>query len=352
MTGQFHALTVSAVHPETDDAVSIEFDVPAAISEPFHWRAGQHLTLRFSLHGEDVRRTYSVSDAPVQDSRLRITVKRVKGGLVSNHINDHLKHGATVEVMPPFGSFCLDADATARRTYYFFGAGSGITPLFAMIRAVLAGEPHSVAHLAYGNRHADSIIFRDQLAGLVRAEPERLSVNHALSSPSWWSSFDYWRRGTINAEAVEAFVAAHPPYAQDAQYYICGPGDMNGTVSAALKTLDVPDDRIHAESFGGEIKQDLSLTGVDASATVDIDGRILTVPVAAGQSILDAVRDAGGNPRFSCQSGVCGACRARLKSGEVHLRARMALSDDEIADGAILTCQAVATSAELAVAYD
>lgn len=351
MTAQFHTLTVSEIHPETDDATSIVFDVPDAISDRFRWRVGQHVTLGFRLDGEDVRRTYSISDARIPGAPLRVTVKRVKGGLVSNHVNDRLKPGATVDVMPPFGRFCLDPDPAARRTHYFFAAGSGITPLYAMIRAVLDGEPHSVAHLVYGNRNADTIIFRDQLSDLARQFPDRLSIDHVLSSPSLWSSFDYWRRGRIDADAVQAFIDAHPPYAQDTRYYICGPGSMNGTVRSALRSLDVPDDRIHAESFGGEVEQDLSFTGIDAAATVDLEGHVLTVPVAAGQTLLDAVRDAGGRPRYSCQSGVCGACRAQLQSGEVHHKARMALSDEELANGAVLTCQAVAKSARLSLTY-
>ncbi len=352
MSDQFHSLAVSEVHRETDDATSIVFELPEAFASRFRWRAGQHITLRFDLDGEEVRRTYSISDAPGPDSQLRITVKRVKDGLISNHINEQVRAGATIDVMPPFGSFCLDPDPAARRTCYFFAAGSGITPLYAMIRTVLEAEPHSVAHLIYGNRNADSIIFRDRLADLARTAPERLTIDHVLSSPSWWSSFDYWRRGRIDAQAVGAFIEAHPPYAQDAQYYICGPGGMNGTVIAALTNLDVPQTRIHTESFGGEVEQDLSFDGIDATATVTLDGGALAVPVTAGQTLLEAVRQAGGSPNYSCQSGVCGACRAHLKTGEVHHRARMALSDEELAGGAVLTCQAVAKSADLSISYD
>lgn len=352
MSGGFHALPVLKTHAETDQAVSVVFDVPAALQATFRWRAGQHLTVRFDLGGEEVRRPYTISQTPATGEPLRITVKRVRGGIVSNHINDGVRAGDMIEVMPPFGGFCLDPDETARRTHYFFGAGSGITPLFAMIRSVLEAEPHSVAHLAYGNVTADATIFRDRLAELEQEANGRLNVRHMLSKPSFWSGFEYWRRGRIDAEAVTAFIDEHPPYAQDTQYYICGPGTMNGAVKSALMGLDVPTQRIHMESYRGNAKPDLSFEGVASHARVSLNGEAMGVSMAPGQTVLDAVLGAGGTPDYSCQSGVCGACRARLDRGEVHLRARMALTDDEIADGAILTCQAVAKTPELAVSYD
>ena len=352
MSGEFHALPVLETQAETDQATSVVFDVPAALQATFRWRAGQHLTVRFDLGGEEVRRPYTISQTPVTGEPLRITVKRVKGGVVSNHINDVVKAGDVIEVMPPFGGFCLDPDEAARRTHYFFGAGSGITPLFAMIRSVLEAEPHSVACLAYGNAGADAIIFRDRLAELEQEADGRLSVCHVLSKPSYWSGFDYWRRGRIDAEAVTAFIDDHPPYAQDAQYYVCGPGAMNGVVKSALMDLDVPVRRIHVESYGGNAEPDLSFEGVASDARVTLNGEAMSVSMAPGQTVLDAVLGAGGAPSYSCQSGVCGACRARLDRGEVHLRARMALTDDEIANGAILTCQAIAKTPELAVSYD
>jgi ring-1,2-phenylacetyl-CoA epoxidase subunit PaaE len=352
MSGGFHRLQVVECAAETDQATSVVFEVPAELRGTFRWRAGQHVTVRFDVGGEELRRSYSISQSPETGDPLRITVKRVDGGQVSNHINDYVRAGDSTDVMPAFGGFCLDAAARARRTHYFFGAGSGITPLFAMIASVLAAEPHSVAHLVYGNRTEDGIIFRGRLAALEAGSGGRLSVSHVLSSPPIWSSIDYWRRGIVDADAVEAFINDHPPYAQDTQYYICGPGSMNRTVKAALTDLNVPAGRIHMESYGGDVERDMSFDGVAARAEIKINGQTLSVPVAEGQSVLDAVRAGGGNPDYSCQSGVCGACRAQLKGGDVHMRARMALSDEEIASGAILTCQAVAKTAELSIAYD
>ncbi len=349
----FHQLRVLDTCAETEQATSFRFAVPPGLSGTFRWRAGQHLTLRFWIDGAEVRRSYSISETPSSRDPLRITVKRVKGGLVSNHVNDRVAAGDIVDVMPPFGGgVYLDPEPIRRRTYYFFGAGSGITPLYAMIRTALLAEPYSVAYLAYGNANADSIIFREPLADMEKQAEGRLIVRHVLSSPSWLSSLPHWRRGRIDDDIIGAFIDQHPPYAQDAQYYVCGPGDMNTTVRAALIGLDVPDARIHTESFGASEPPDDSIEGVAATASVRLKGTLLTVPISAGQTVLDAVRVAGANPPYSCESGVCGACRAQLRNGKVHLRARMALTDADLNGEVILTCQSLPTTPQLAVDYD
>ncbi|MEM8687340.1 MAG: ferredoxin--NADP reductase [Pseudomonadota bacterium] len=350
MSSAFHKLTVADVRRETDQAVSLVFQVPPELKETFAWRAGQHITVRLQLGGEEARRSYSISTCPHDGSPLRITVKRVSGGLVSSHINDTVKPGDEIEASAPFGRFCLDADPLGRRTHYFFAAGSGITPIYAMILAVLNAEPYSVAHLAYGNRNEDTMIFRDRLGHLTAAHPERFTVAHLFSAPSIWSSFSYWRNGKLDADAVAHFISDHPPYAQEAQYYICGPGPMNGQVKAALMSIDVPAARIHMESFGGSETDD-SVKGIPATARVRLNGQQTELNIDAGQTLLDALRAAGLEPPYSCQAGVCSACRAKLTAGSVHMRARVALEDHEIEAGEILTCQSVATSAHLQVSF-
>ncbi len=353
MSRGFHRLAVRDTRVEIGGlARTVVFDVPRDLAETFAWRAGQHVSLRFAIDGNEVRRSYSVSSSPVSGDPLQITVKRVTGGLVSNHVNDTVKTGAVIDVMPPFGGFGLDPARTLRRTHYLFGAGSGITPLHAMARSVLEAEPWSAVHLLYGNRNADTILFREQLSGYAAGHPERLTVRHVLSQPAKRSEFDHWRRGIIDRAAVEALIAEEPPYAQDAQYYICGPGDMNRSVKAALMGIDVPPERIHMESYGGPAEADDGVEGLAARAEVTLGGRTRTVPVARTQTVLEAVRATGLEPPFSCQSGVCGACRARLTRGSVRMRARTALDDAEIEAGAVLTCQSVAASEDLALSYD
>ena len=352
MIGEFHRLRVIETRPETEHATSVLFEVPPELRDTFRWKAGQHITLRFHLGGEEVRRPYSISEAPEAGSPLRITVKRHKGGLVSNHVNDEVAAGDIIDVMPPFGGFHVDPDPRARRTYYFFGAGSGITPLFAMIRSVLTTESYSAVRLVYGNVNADSAIFREELAGMEDDFGERMTVRHVLSSPSWLSSFRYWKRGRIDTGRVADFIEEHPPYAQDTRYYVCGPAGMNAAVRGALIGMDVPNTRIYMENYGAVTPPDDSVAGIAAEATVRLRGATSAVVVSAGQTVLSAVRAANETPPYSCESGVCGACRARLRRGKVHLRARMALTDAEISRGAILTCQALPTTPQLSVDYD
>ena len=247
----------------------------------------------------------------------------------------------TMDVMPPFGGFCLDPDPRSRRTYYFFGAGSGITPLYAMIRSVLAAEPHSAALLAYGNSNPESIIFRDAPARLEEVSGRRLRVRHILSTPPRRSQIRHRRRGRMDAPAVAAFIDQYPPYAQDTRYYVCGPGGMSGAVRADLLGIDVPAECIHMESYGPPTPPDDSARGMASALTVQLGGEEPLVTATEGQTILNAVRAAGASPPYSCESAVCGACRAHLRDGSVHLRARMALADAEMARDVILTCHAL-----------
>jgi len=353
MNRDFHPLRVLDTREEIGGgAKTVLFAVPDHLETLFAWRAGQHLSLRFEIDGTEERRSYSISASPLSGKPLQITVKRLQGGLISNHINDAVNRGDVVDVMPPFGTFCLDAAANLRRTHYFFGAGSGITPLLSMLHSVLCIEPYSVAYLLYGNKNADSILFRQTLADLAVAHVDRLGVRHVLSAPSIWSGFDYWRTGIIDKKAVEAFIATHPPYAQDTQYYVCGPDDMNRSISADLTALDVPADRIHTESFGQNVRLDGSIEGVEAKARVHLNGNIRDIKISGGQTVLEAVKEAGLDPPYSCQSAVCGACAANLKGGAVHMRARMALDDAEIAAGRVLTCQSVPTTGHLSIHFD
>ncbi|KIC43372.1 hypothetical protein RA27_00315 [Ruegeria sp. ANG-R] len=351
MQRDFHPLTVSEIRKEIGGAAtSVIFDIPSSITDLFRWTAGQHLTVRLLIDTEEHRRSYTISNPP--GSALRITVKRVKGGIVSNHVGDTLKAGDTVDVMPPFGHFALQPGALKRRTHYFFGAGSGITPLYAMVNAVLAHEPHSSAHLIFGNSNANNILFKDELEQLQAQYPQRFTVRHVLSRPAMLSWFTPWRTGRLDSGTVQEAISEAPPVAQDTQYWICGPGSMNADIRTVLNNMDVPNNRIHSESFGGDADDDLSVSGVAATARIELNGASTDVPIKAGQTVLEAVRSAGLNPPFSCQSGVCGACVARLTGGTVHMRNRMALEDADVSKGLILTCQSIATHKSIALRFE
>ena len=350
MDNAFHNLTVAGLCKEIGgEATSVTFTAPAGMEEQFQWRAGQHLPLRFLIDGQEHRRCYTISNPP--DQPLRITVKRVKGGIVSNHIADRLAVGDSIQAQMPSGRFFLEPGRLKRRTHYFLGAGSGITPLFSMINTVLTSEPHSVAHLIYGNKNAKSIIFHNELDALTKAYPKRFTVRRVLSSPSMWTWFSPWRSGRLDAAAIAAAIEETPPIAQDVQYWICGPGEMNTSTRSTLKGLDVPATRIHMESFGSAATIDTSIQGVAATASIAVNGGKHTVPVAAGQTVLEAALGAGLRPNYSCQSGVCGSCKARLKQGKVHMRAQMALDDQDVAKGEILTCQSVPETETLQIEF-
>ncbi|UWQ89562.1 ferredoxin--NADP reductase [Rhodobacteraceae bacterium M382] len=351
MNSDFHPLTISDIHREIGgQATSVTCVVPPELGETFSWQAGQHLPLRFVIDGKEHRRCYTISNPP--GAPLRITVKRVQNGVVSNHIADSLKVGHTLEAMPPLGQFMLQADPMARRTHYFFAAGSGITPLFAMIKELLAHEPHSVAHLIYGNRTADGILFCEELDALANDHSGRFTLRHMLSSPSIWSWFSPWRSGHITTKAISAAFAETPPVAQDVRYWICGPGEMNKNVRDALMALDVPASRIHLESFGGGgILAGTNITGIAATALVTLKGRRHNIAVPADQTLLEAALAAGLKPPYSCQSGVCGACKARLTKGNIRMHTQMALTETDIAQGDVLTCQSVAQTSKLEIEF-
>jgi len=192
----------------------------------------------------------------------------------------------------------------------------------------------------------------DDLNAVWESNPDRMTIHHIFSKPGFWSSADYWRKGIIDKSAIEALIAENPPYAQDAQYYVCGPGSMNIAVKTALMSIDVPASRIHMESYGGTAELDTSIEGLAAMAEITLGGTTHLVDIAKGQTVLEAAKDAGLRAPFSCQSGVCGACRAKMSNGAVHMRTRMALEDAEISDGAILTCQSLPTTNSLALSYD
>ncbi len=346
---RFYSFSVSDSVKETNSATRVVFDVPAEHADLFRWKAGQHLVLRFVLNGAEERRTYTISASPDTADGLCITVKRVRDGKVSNHINERIGAGDRVEVAPPVGKFVLvPAGKDERRTYYFFGAGSGITPLYAMLRGVLTAEQNSYIFLLYGNSKPQEVIFAEQLQQLAERYRDRFVVRHIYSGAGGG-----WRKGRIDNKTVAEFVAENPPLAYDTAYFVCGPGDMNKTVASALRAIDVPPERIHAESFGGDTALiDDTVEGVESQTRIKLDGQRLQLNIPKGKTVLQAVLEAGYDPPYSCQSGVCGTCRAAISKGEVHMYAPLALTPKDIEDGEVLTCQAIAKTPEIELSYD
>ena len=356
MAEHFHRLRVTEVVPETDEANSIRFDVPPGLEEAFRFRAGQHLTLRADIAGEEVRRNYSLCTAPFEND-LMVTVKRIAGGVFSNWVADNLKAGDTIDVMTPHGSFTTAFDPGAQRHYVAFAGGSGITPIMSLIRTALAEEPRSRFTLFYGNRDSTSIIFLEALAGLKDKHIGRLEIFHFLDQEE--GDFDMFNGMLDQARCADVIAHLVPdPQSVDA-WFICGPGPMMDAAEAALDERGIDKERIHVERFTAgrpsaalaAQMQALQEQAAGLTLNVTLDGRTRKVEFSQA-NILDSVRAAGLPAPFACKAGVCATCRARVISGRVEMAARYGLTDEEVAAGYILTCQSVPTGEGVAVDYD
>ena len=356
MSAHFHALRVAEIVQETEEANSIRFDVPPALAGVFRFRAGQHLTLKAEIGGDEVRRNYSLCVAP-SDGELMVTVKRIAGGLFSNWVGDHLKPGDTIEVMPPHGSFTTEFDPAAARRYAAFAGGSGITPIMSLIRTALGEEPNSRFTLFYGNRDSNSVIFLDALADLKDRYLDRLEIYHFLAEEEQdIGLFNGMLDRATCAEAIEHLVG--DPAGVD-EWFICGPGPMMDAAEGALLDRNVATDRIHIERFTADRPPEalqaelaeLQTKAAGSVVSVTLDGRTRRVPFTAG-NILDSARAAGLPAPFACKAGVCATCRAKVTGGKVEMAARYGLTDEEVQAGYVLTCQSVPLGDGVAVDYD
>ena len=357
MSVSFHRLTVAETIDETAEAKSIRFDVPAQLRETFAFRPGQHLTLKAEIGGEEVRRNYSLCVAPA-DGELKVTVKRIPGGLFSNWANDNLTVGAAIDVMPPHGSFTWDFEAGAANHYVGFAGGSGITPVMSLLRTALIEEPECRFTLVYGNRDSQSVIFLEELARLKNRFMGRLEVHHFLAEEM--EDIELFN-GMLDRSKCDE-VLTHLVEPDDAAaFFICGPGPMMDSAEEALLARGVGREKIHLERFTADrpaeaLQAQLQAMSKEArglSMLVTLDGRKRRVPFdAEAGNILDSARLAGMAAPFACKAGVCATCRARVVSGEVDMAARYGLTDDEVAAGYVLTCQSVPRGANVEVDYD
>ena len=356
MAEHFHRLRVAEIVPETDEANSIRFEVPKDLEEAFRFKAGQHLTLRAEIGGQEVRRNYSLCTAPFENE-LMVTVKRIAGGVFSNWVGDHLRRGDEIDVMTPHGSFTRAFDPGAARHYVAVAGGSGITPIMSLVRTALADEPRSRFTLFYGNRDSTSIIFLEALAALKDRYMGRLEIFHFLDQEE--GDVDLFN-GMLDRErcndAIEHLID-DPQAVSD--WFICGPGPMMDAAEAALAERGTDKDRIHIERFTAgrpsaalaAQMQALQEQAVGLTVSVTLDGRTRKVDFTQA-NILDSARAAGLPAPFACKAGVCATCRAKVTKGKVEMAARYGLTDEEVAAGYVLTCQSVPAGGGVAVDYD
>lgn len=353
---KFHPLTVSNVKPETRDAIVVTFDVPKELQDAYRYAQGQHLTLRAMINDEDVRRSYSICSA-VQESALRVAIKRTQGGVFSTWANDTLKPGTVIDVMPPMGHFNTPLDPGARKHYLAFAAGSGITPMLSIIKTTLVAEPHSRFTLFYGNRASSTVIFKDELAELKDAYLDRLQIVHVLSREQ--QDIDLFN-GRINKEKCDQFFKAWIKLAEIDTAFICGPETMMRDVSDALQENGLAKENIKVELFAASVPKRQHVPHArdipgkhDCEVTLVIDGAQVSFTMEKDkESVLDAALKQGIDMRYSCKAGVCSTCRCKVVEGKVDMDANYALEDYEIARGFALSCQSFPISDRLVMDFD
>ena len=351
----YQTLTVVELTQETADSVTIHLERPdrATIAS----RPGQFLTLIVPCgpDGKKERRAYSLSSTPHEAPRLSVTVKRVTGGLVSNYLLDTVAVGQQLEVMEPLGNFTLSPSPKAARSLVLIGAGSGITPLMSILKAVVHTEPNSHVLLIYGNRNEESVIFQQQLAALETSAGGRVQVEHVYSQPLRPGG-PHQHTGRLNRTMMLRILEQRHQFpAEQAEYFMCGPEGLMAEARAALDLLNVPEARIRRESFvatadvaeaavaqpngHGEVSASATdNTKTTRSVTLQYEGSEYVIEVPAGKTILEVALDQDIDLPYSCQAGLCTACRGKCLTGQVHLDEREGLSDSEMKQGYILTC--------------
>ena len=341
-SSKYHELKVKQIIKETKDAISIAFEHPA--SKKIEYKSGQFLTLIAPIDGKDVRRAYSLCSSPFVDEDLVVTVKRVENGLMSNWLPDHIQQGQTLKVMEPMGVFTTDYDTSNKRHLIMFAGGSGITPMMSIVKSMLVKEPDSIVSLIYCNRDEESIIFRDALDKLQTNYQGRLHVIHVLdNAPMNWQGYS----GLLNPEMLKKLFERIPDWGMEkTTYLMCGPEGMMKNVEVLLSEHSIPKEKIFKESFVAgtidkEIKTEATTSKVEKKTRkviIKYDGAEYEVMVEPDRAILETALDMGIDLPYSCQSGLCTACRGKAISGKVKLDEEEGLSESELAEGYVLTC--------------
>jgi 3-ketosteroid 9alpha-monooxygenase subunit B len=340
----FHPLRVQRVVQETHDTKSFVFEVPADLRDAFAYEAGQFCTFRIPLGDDELLRCYSMSSSPDVDTDFVLTVKRVAGGRVSNWLLDEVAEGDELALTLPAGVFTLRDHPTP---IVAFAGGSGITPVISVLKSTLATTDRRV-RLLYANRDADSVIFRDELDALVAEHGDRFDVVHHLDTD----------QGFVHSDLVRAFVGDE----LDADFYLCGPAPFMDVVEDALELAGVTSAQVFVErfAFAASAREEAPAMPVVEPAvavgtetvTIVLGGKSTEVKYQAGETFLETARRAGLRAPFSCESGSCATCMARLEVGEAKMRVNNALMPDEVDEGWVLTCQGLPTSPTAKVVYE
>ena len=353
----FHTLKVKDIYKETSDCSVVAFEVPDDLKTGFYFRQGQHLTLKALLNGEDTRRSYSLCSSPL-DNEWKVAVKQIPGGLFSTYINEQVKIGDSIEVMAPSGRFGVDCTPNQAKNYLFFAAGSGITPVFSMVKTHLAQEPQATCKLFYVNKTAKSIIFKEELEQLRNQYFGRFEIYYFLTKER--RDIELFN-GRFDDEKMEVLTKTFIDIPDTNEVFLCGPESMVNYVSEFLVNQGLSKDLVHFELFVTGLSEEdkeraerLAQQKVEGVEVVIVDGgkEFLFTMTDEYDNILDAALSAGADLPFACKGGVCSTCKCRVEDGNVEMKINYALEEKEVAQNLVLSCQAVPTSDKVTVNFD
>lgn len=348
----FYPLKVRSLEKVSKDAVVITFDVPPQYASIFRFKQGQFITLKLTIQGETVIRSYSICTSPYSEKELKVAVKEVPGGKMSVYINHYLKPGDTIEVMPPSGKFYTELNSAHQKQYVLWAGGSGITPMMSIIKSILFIEKRSQIILFYANRTPDQVMFQQELEALAQAH-SNFKLVYIYDHPP--TNYPPEQTGYLEAHKIRTLLKKYSAQKAD-EYFICGPTPMMQVIENTLKQLNIAPEKIHIEHFTDFEKTESisnSQDVIQSEVTVILHGIETTFTLPSnGVSILDAAIQHQVDAPFSCKGGVCSTCRAKILEGKARMDANYALTEQEVAEGFILTCQAHPESERLIIDYD
>tara|TARA_Y100000589_G_scaffold150354_2_gene143477 strand:- start:77 stop:1129 length:1053 start_codon:yes stop_codon:yes gene_type:complete len=348
----FHCLYIKRIEKETSESVSIEFEVPEKFLNDFSFKAGQFLILKKFIRGEEIRRSYSLCSTP-ESGQFKVVVKQIPNGKFSTFANTELKPGDQIEIGLPRGNFFVQTDSNNTKSYTLIAAGSGITPVFSILKTILVEEPNSTISLFYGNKSPELTIFKEEIEQLKKKYPKKLSIHFIFSQHKGESRF---HTGRLEGRKLKKLFKKIAPVDLTDEIFICGPQEMTSSIINLLENkFSFAPSNIHYELFTTNTIEKKSnqkkLKGSSTAAAI-LNGETIEFTIKKNESILEAGLAAGHDIPFSCQGGVCGVCKCMVGEGEVEMENNIALSFDEIEDGAVLSCQGKVLSPYIKITFD
>jgi ring-1,2-phenylacetyl-CoA epoxidase subunit PaaE len=352
---KFHSLSVQKKVQLTQDAVAVSFNIPPELIADYTYSHGQYITLELEFDGHKYRRAYSICTSPYEQKPLTIGVKQVENGLVSGFINRSLKVGDSISVMIPDGRFSTTLSKDNKKHYMLFAGGSGITPLLSILKSVLLVEPDSTCTLLYANRNKNSIMFKSDLDELKEMYKGRLDVVYSLDQADF---FWFGLKGVLKPDSVKKHIQKNKKSGVDTEYFICGPSPMMQLIQSVLVEEGLPSDKIHVEYFTSpdqenRVKPEIKTATANGESlvTVILEGKSHEFKAPSKKTILAAAQDAGLDPPFSCEAGICSTCMAKVIEGQVKMIENNILTEREVEQGFVLTCQALCVSEKVKVEF-